>query len=149
MVAEFLAHARGIRARSTATRTDLFTAIQAGNQSLNFEIIAVDPGVPGDRHLATSLQGGIQRALGRERITREYVFQRSEQGFHPGIPTATFNPDDALAYRRQHLVHLEALGDVGGKAQPPQTGSRQHDAVVFSALELVEARVHIATQIPQ
>jgi len=97
--------------RATPLALDNFAAIRGANQSTQPDPVAVDLGIPGDRHLAATHQAGIQRAFGRHLDGGDGIGERGQQGVDPRVIDTALDPDRPLADGRQALLRAEQFAD--------------------------------------
>ncbi len=94
------------------------------------------------------MQGAVHGALGQHPGAGLGVLQRRQQGVQLMIVEAAFDADSPLTVGWQALLRLDKGGDAVRHLQSFQTGGCQNDGVIFTGIQLGEASVDVAAQIP-
>ena len=133
--------------RSGGALANDLRAIHRANTSVQNDLSAFDASPSAEGHLATTLQDGQQRALGDDRGTRLGIVQLFERGGSFGIGRAAFRGDGTLSDGGYANVGREGFTDAMGPAETIEASFGKHNGIVFAALHLAEASIHVAAQI--
>src|SRR5579875_1497273 len=122
--------------------------IQACHKAGQSQFVIRNRRVGGNWQVATCPQTTHKYALGAGCCLGSVIVERAEQ-FSQLRLIAHFQAQRPLTGSREYLLKREighASCEIGGNAQAQKASHRQDDRVIFSRLQLTQARIHVATQ---
>lgn len=120
--------------------------VGAGHQALEAENIVVNVGKRPDRGQATGPQCGEEGPLGGDPSPGLPVIQRVRQFLGQVVAHTHFQRQRPLPRRRQQDLRVDKLIDPVPKVEAQKPRGSNHDGMVLTAAEFVEARIHISAK---
>ena len=121
-------------------------SVGRADDAAQLDLPALDPRMPRDRRLTTSLQSERERSLGFAALPRKRVVERAHQLDAASVVLTAFDTDDALTHRRHELLQIEPVSDAIFEAEADQPGRGEHDCVVLIFLQLAQPGLDVAPQ---